>query len=68
MNPVFIFLVLLGAFLVWILGSFLYVKFGSLVYRIYKEAIDEMNKGEIIDEKENIEKWKKELSEQHSLE
>lgn len=56
MNPVFIFLVLLGAFLVWILGSFLYVKIGSLVYRIGKEAVDEMNKGEIIDEKENIEK------------
>lgn len=56
MNPVFIFLVLLGAFLVWILGSFLYVKIGNLVYRIGKEAVDEMNKGEIIDEKENIEK------------
>ena len=54
MNPVFIFLVLLITFLIWILGSFLYVKIGGLVYRIGKEAIDEMNKGEIIiDEKEN---------------
>lgn len=56
MNPVLIFLVIVCAFLVWILGSFLYVKIGSLVYRIGKEAVDEMNKGEIIDEKENIEK------------
>lgn len=56
MNPVFILLVLLGAFLVWILGSFLYVGIGNLVYKIGKEAVDEMNKGEIIDEKENIEK------------
>ena len=56
MNPVFIFLVVICTFLVWILGSFLYVKFGGLVYRIWKEALDEMNKGEIIDEKENIEK------------
>ena len=53
MNPVFILLVLLGLFLVWILGSFLYVGIGNLVYKIGKEAIDEMNKGEIIDEKEN---------------
>ena len=57
MNPVFIFLVLLITFLIWILGSFLYVKIGGFVYRIGKEAIEEMNKGEIIDdEKENIEK------------
>lgn len=53
MNPVFILLVAVCTFIVWILGSFLYVKIGSLVYRIGKEALDEMNKGEIIDEKEN---------------
>lgn len=54
MNPVFIFLVLVAAFLIWILGSFLYVKIGNIVYRVVKEAKDEMNKGEIIiDEKEN---------------
>lgn len=56
MNPVFILLVLLGVFLVWILSSFLYVGIGNLIYKIGKEAVDEMNKGEIIDEKENIEK------------
>ena len=54
MNPVFVFLVLVVAFLIWILGSFLYVKIGNIVYRVVKEAKDEMNKGEIIiDEKEN---------------
>ena len=53
MNPVFIFLVLLSAFLIWILGSFLYVKIWHVVYRIVKEAKDEMNKGEIVEEKEN---------------
>lgn len=54
MNPVFIFLVLVAAFLIWILGSFLYVKIGNIVYTVTKKAKDEMNKGEIIiDEKEN---------------
>lgn len=58
MNPVFIFLVLIAVFLIWILGSFLYVKIGSLIYRIGKEAFDEMNKGEVINENINDEKEK----------
>lgn len=57
MHPVLVFLIIVVAFLIWVLGSFIYVKLGGLIYRIGKEAVDEMNKGEIINEsKENIEK------------
>lgn len=44
MNPVFVILVLLGAIIVWFLLSFVFFPLGRLIYRIGKDAIDEMNK------------------------
>lgn len=57
MNPVFIFLVLLGAILLWFLLAFAYKPLGKVIYRIGKDAMDEINKDETKetekDEKEN---------------
>lgn len=50
MNPVFIFLVFLGAVILWFLMSFVFFPLGKLIYRIGKDAIDEMNRK---DKKEN---------------
>ena len=44
MNPVFVILVLLCAVILWFLLSFVFYPFGRLLYRIWKEAIDEMNR------------------------
>ena len=46
MNPVFVVLVILGTILLWFLLSFAFIPFGRLIYRIWKDAIDEMNKRE----------------------
>lgn len=43
MNPVFIFLVLLGAFILWFLLSGLYRFVGGITTRIYKNAKDAIN-------------------------
>lgn len=43
MNPVFIFLVLLGAFILWFLMSGLYRFVGGITTRIYKNAKDAIN-------------------------
>lgn len=57
MNPVFIFLVLLGVILLWFLLAFAYKPLGKVIYRIGKDAMDEINKDETKetekDEKEN---------------
>lgn len=53
MNPVFVVLVILGTILLWFLLSFAFIPLGKLIYRIWKDAIDEMNKRE--KEKENKE-------------
>lgn len=42
MNPVFIFLVLLGTFLVWLTFSFLYQPIGRLFGRLIKDAKEAM--------------------------
>lgn len=52
MNPAFVFLVFLGVVLLWFLLSFAFRPFGRFLYRIWKDAIDEMNK----DDKEEKEK------------
>ena len=52
MNPVFIFLVLLCAVIVWFLLSFIFYPLGKFIYIIYKDAIDAINKKEK-EEKEN---------------
>ena len=49
MNPAFILLVLLGAFLLWLLCSFLYVPLGRTVNRLLKDSHRAMNDGGKID-------------------
>lgn len=44
MNPALVILVLLGAIALWFLMSFVFFPLGKLLYRIWKDAIDEMNK------------------------
>lgn len=46
MNPVFIFLVILGAVIIWFLLSFVFYPLGKFLYRIYKDAVDEINREE----------------------
>ena len=46
MNPVFIFLVILGAIVLWFLLSFVFYPLGKFIYRIGKDAMDEMNREE----------------------
>lgn len=56
MNPVFIFLVLLGAILLWFLLSFAFRPIGKLFYWLWKDAVDEINKtDETKDKKEREE-------------
>lgn len=47
MNPAFILLVLLGAFLLWLLCSFLYVPIGRTVNRLLKDSHRAMNDGSL---------------------
>lgn len=49
MNPAFIILVLIGAFLLWLLLSFLYVPIGRLVNRLLKDSNKAMHDGGKID-------------------
>ena len=55
MNPVFIFLVLLGLILLWFLLAFAYKPLGKVIYKIGKDAMDEINETNETkkDEKEN---------------
>lgn len=46
MNPAFILLVLLGAVAVWFLLSFAIRPIGMFIYRIWKDAVDSINKEE----------------------
>ncbi len=46
MNPVFIFLVLIGLAAVWFLLSFLFKPIGRLFCRIWKGAVDKINENE----------------------
>ena len=52
MNPVFIILVILAVIVLWFLLSFVFFPLGKLIYRICKDAIDEMNREENEEEKE----------------
>lgn len=51
MNPVFIILVLLVAVLLWFLLSAVFRPVGKIIYRLWKDAVDIMNKDD--EEKEN---------------
>lgn len=53
MNPVFIFLVILAAVAVWFLLSFAFRPIGMFFYRIWKDAVDEINKNDESEEKKN---------------
>ena len=46
MNPVFVFLVLVGAVILWFLLSALFYPFGRFLHRIWKDAADEINREE----------------------
>lgn len=52
MNPVFVFLVILAAVVVWFLLSFVFYPLGRFIYRIWKDAVDEINREESEDKKE----------------
>lgn len=51
MNPVFIILVIAGAVAVWFLLSFAFRPIGRFIYRIWKDAVDEINKNDESEEK-----------------
>ena len=53
MNPVFVFLVILAAAAVWFLLSFAFKPIGGLFYRIWKDAMNEINKNDESEEKED---------------
>ena len=44
MNPVLVFLILIGTVILWFLLSFVFYPLGRFVYRIWKDANDEMNR------------------------
>lgn len=46
MNPVLIILVILAAVILWFLLSFAFFPFGKLIHRIWKDAVDEINREE----------------------
>lgn len=46
MNPVFVVLVILAAVLLWFLLSIVFFPLGKLIYKIWKDAVDEMNRKE----------------------
>ena len=43
MNPAFYILVLLAAFLLWLILSFMYKPLGKFAHRLWKDAKDAMN-------------------------
>lgn len=51
MNPSFIVLMIIVCIAVWFLASILYKPIGELIYKIYKDAIDNMTE-ESEDDKE----------------
>ena len=56
MNPVFIFLVILGAILLWFLLSFAFFPLGKMFSKIWNNAVDEIYKEEKINNEEETEK------------
>lgn len=51
MNPVFVILVILAVIVLWFLLSFVFFPLGKIIYRIGKDAIDEINREENNEEK-----------------
>ena len=54
MNPVLVFLILLGAVALWFLLSFVFFPLGRFIYKVGKDALDEMEREDKKDEKENV--------------
>lgn len=52
MNPVFVLIVIVSAVILWFLLSFTFKPIGRLFYRLWKNAVDEMNNEEIVDKNE----------------
>lgn len=52
MNPVFWLLVVLAAIAVWFLGSFIFYPFGKYLYRVWKDAMNEIERDDKEDEDE----------------
>jgi hypothetical protein len=46
MNPAFVILVMLATVTLWFLLSFVFYPLGKFIYRIGKDAVDEMNREE----------------------
>lgn len=53
MNPVFVFLVIAATVALWFLLSFAFRPIGRFFYRIWKDAVDEINKNDESEEKED---------------
>lgn len=53
MNPAFIILILLGAVVLWFLLSFVFYLLGKIVHRIWKDAVDEINREDEGEEKKD---------------
>lgn len=55
MNPAFILIVIISLVILWFLLSFLFCPIGKLTHRIYKDAVDEINKEDVKNkEEENL--------------
>ncbi len=46
MNPIFVFLVILAAVIIWFLLSFAFCPLGKLIYQVWKDAVNEISKEE----------------------
>lgn len=51
MNPAFVFIVIGAAVVTWFLLSFAFRPVGKFIYRIWKDAVDEINKNDESEEK-----------------
>lgn len=55
MNPVLLFLIVLGMVIFWFLLSFIFYPLGKFIYRIFRDAVDEINRTENENEKDEKE-------------
>ncbi len=51
MNPALVILIVFGTVALWFLLSFVFHPLGKFIYRIWKDAVDEINKEESEDKK-----------------
>lgn len=53
MNPVFVLIVISAVVAAWFLLSFAFRPIGRFIYRIWKDAVDEINKNDESEEEKN---------------